>query len=83
MAAEAFYFLLDQKVTKNQASRDASLRSGPCPAVQLKPRAAILLPLFIAQGSRFSKSLLMPLPTRKGHQFYLPSSEAYLLALYL
>jgi hypothetical protein len=25
MAAEAFYFLLDQKVTKNQVSREASL----------------------------------------------------------
>jgi hypothetical protein len=25
MAAEAFYFLLDQKVTKNQVSKEASL----------------------------------------------------------
>jgi hypothetical protein len=27
MAAAAFYFLLDQKVTKNQVSKDASLRT--------------------------------------------------------
>jgi hypothetical protein len=56
MAAEAFYFLLDQKVTKNQASREASLRSGLCPAVQLKPRAAILLPLFVAQAAASAKA---------------------------
>jgi hypothetical protein len=31
LAAEAFYFLLDQKVTKNQVSKEASLRSGPLP----------------------------------------------------
>jgi hypothetical protein len=40
MAAEAFYFLLDQKVTKNQVSKEASLRSGLCPAKLIKPRAA-------------------------------------------
>jgi hypothetical protein len=28
MAAGAFYFLLDQKVTKNQVSRNASLPHG-------------------------------------------------------
>jgi hypothetical protein len=40
MAAEAFYFLLDQKVTKNQVSKDASCAHGLCPAKLIKPRAA-------------------------------------------
>jgi hypothetical protein len=40
LAAEAHYFFLDEKVTKNQVSKEASLRSELCPAKLVKPRAA-------------------------------------------
>jgi hypothetical protein len=41
LGAEPHYFFLDEKVTKNQVSKEASLRSGPLPGKKLiKPRAA-------------------------------------------
>jgi hypothetical protein len=40
LAAEAHYFFLDEKVTKNQVTRDASSAAqGHYPAKPVKPRA--------------------------------------------
>jgi hypothetical protein len=43
LAAKAHYFFLDEKVTKNQVSKNASFAAqGLCPAAPLKPRAVII-----------------------------------------
>jgi hypothetical protein len=44
IAAEGYYFLLDQKVAKNQVSKKTSWRTGLCPAKQAEPRAAVFCP---------------------------------------
>ncbi len=55
MAAEAFYFLLDQKVTKHQVSRHLLLcRTGPW--LQIRQNLGCkTLPYFVHSGHRFGK----------------------------
>jgi hypothetical protein len=55
MAAEAFYFLLDQKVAKNQASKEASLRSGPLPGSSGKTAGCNTFAPFVAQAIASAK----------------------------
>jgi len=57
MAAEAFYFLLDQKVTKNQASKEASLRTWPLPCKTDKTTGCIILPLSLYSNAHGKKTL--------------------------
>jgi hypothetical protein len=45
MAAEAFYFFLDEKVTKNQFSQNASLPHRPLPCKSDKTTGYVLLRL--------------------------------------
>ena len=76
MAAEAFYFLLDQKVTKNQVILDASLpHLALCAANKVKPKARSFLPLVVAQAiasGKITNAFAAAQPTL----FYLISPEA-------
>ena len=61
-----FYFLLDQKVTKNQVNRHLLLRcTRLLPCNQPKPRAAILCPTSVRAVPLLQQSLLMPFPALK------------------
>jgi hypothetical protein len=60
VAAEAFYFLLDQKVTKNQVGHNASLRSGPLRCKSGKTWAANFCPTFVLTYPPLLQSLLCP-----------------------
>jgi hypothetical protein len=46
LAAEAHYFFLDEKVTKNQVTRDASLPHMPLPGRSAKTTGCNLLPCY-------------------------------------
>ena len=78
MAAEAFFLFLDKKKQKSSQQRGFFAARGLCPANKVKPRAVIFLRLLSRVGLRFSKKLLCPC-LRTVRQFYLISSEAYLL----
>jgi len=80
MAAEAFYFLLDQKVTKNQVSKEASLRSLPLPAKLIKLRARSFCRR-LCRNPSLQEKLPMPLPYHSPIKFYQFLPEAFLLAL--
>ncbi|MDB5030377.1 MAG: hypothetical protein JWP71_1098 [Mucilaginibacter sp.] len=60
LAAKAYYFLLDQKVTKNQVSKEASLRSGLLRCIAGKTLGPVLLPPIVAQGPRFKQNYQCP-----------------------
>jgi len=60
IAAGAYYFLLDEKVTKNQDSKNASLPHRPCPQTVQNPGAALCCPSFAPSLPCFSNKL-MPL----------------------
>jgi hypothetical protein len=81
LGAEPHYFFLDEKVTKNQVSKEASLRSGPLPGSSGKTSGckifAPLRPLFPLASA---KNCYAP-PSAQGYQFYLPSPEAFLLTV--
>ncbi|MES2275756.1 MAG: hypothetical protein V4592_07030 [Bacteroidota bacterium] len=50
IAAGAYYFFLDEKVTKNQDSKNASFAAhGLCPANRAEPRLRLFAPLSLAQ----------------------------------
>jgi hypothetical protein len=77
LAAKAHYFLLDQKVTKNQVSKEASLRSGLCPAVQVKPRAAKFLRRFTRSYPTLQQKIAMLLPARMATSFTCPHPKLF------
>jgi hypothetical protein len=56
IAAKGFYFLLDQKVTKNQDSQNASLPLPALYAQSVRTWAAHLLPHLAAQAPCFCNS---------------------------
>jgi hypothetical protein len=60
MAAEAFYFLLDQKVTKNQVNKEASLRTGPLPGKTNKTTGCIILPPSLQPTARGKRRYALP-----------------------
>jgi hypothetical protein len=61
LGAEPHYFFLDEKVTKNQVSKEASLRSRPLPGKTDKTTGCnIFAPLSHPLAHRFSKKLLCP-----------------------
>jgi len=64
MAAAAFYFLLYQKVTKNQVSKDASLRTWPLPCKTDKTTGCIILPQALRANSTWQKDAMPLLPHR-------------------
>jgi len=69
VAAGAFYFLLDQKVTKNQVSRKASL---PHLAFALQIRQNLgckTLPYFVRAGPPLQQILLCPCSRTVQHRF--------------
>jgi hypothetical protein len=69
MAAEAFYFLLDQKVTKNQVSKEASFRSWPLPGSSAKTSGCkIFAPLRPLLPDASAKNCYAP-PNAQDHQF--------------
>jgi len=70
-------FSLIQKQPKNQASKEASLRSGPCPAVHVKPRAAKFLRRFARTCPSLQQKIAMPLPTRKAASFTCPHPKLF------
>jgi hypothetical protein len=78
MAAEAFYFFLDEKVTKNHSAKMLLCRTGPLPCKSGKTAGYVILRF--SHYSTAAKSL-MPLPHAQCQQFYLLSSEAVRLIL--
>jgi hypothetical protein len=66
MAAEAFYFLLDQKVTKNQVSREASLRSGPLPGSSAKTTGCNTFAPVVAHRPPLQQKLANAPPNAQG-----------------
>jgi hypothetical protein len=80
IAARLFYFLLDQKVTKNQASRNAPLPHWPCPANQAKPGTQKFRAFATPRNPNASAKLAFPLQPHRPPSFCLISSGAVLLA---
>jgi len=71
LGAEPHYFLLDQKVTKNQASKEASLRSRPLRGKTDKtiPKLRdIILPLSLYPNAHGKKTLC---PSRRTAQLVI------------
>jgi hypothetical protein len=69
------------KRTKNQVSKEASLRSGLLPGSSGKTAGCkIFAPLRPLVPYASAKNCYAP-PTTQSHQFYLPSSEAFLLTV--
>jgi hypothetical protein len=81
LAAEAHYFFLDEKATKNQVSRDAPLPHGALPCKSGKTTGYVLLPCCRSLNVLTSAKSLMPFSIAQSHQFYLLSPEAFLLTL--
>jgi hypothetical protein len=75
-----FFFLI--KRTKNQVSKEASLRSGPLPGSSGKTSGCkIFAPLRPLSPCASAKNCYAP-PSAQAHQFYLPSPEAFLLTVF-
>jgi hypothetical protein len=55
MAAEAFVLFLDEKNQKSSQQRGFFAAQGLCPAKQVKPRAAILLPIYRTKATASAK----------------------------
>jgi hypothetical protein len=84
VAAGLFYFLLDQKVIKNQVSRKASFAApGLCPANRVKPGTqkfrAFAAPRYACASAKLAIHLQPHCPT----SFYPVSPEAGLLPGYM
>jgi hypothetical protein len=77
MAAEAFYFLLDEKVTKNQVRKEA-LPHRPLPGKTDKTTGCIICPpASLAQGLTHLGKRRYALPAAQPYLFYQFPSEAF------
>jgi hypothetical protein len=80
LGAEPHYFFLDEKVTKNQVSKEASLRTRPLPCKTDKTTGCIILPQplqpTLMAKRRYALSAARP------NLFYQFSPEAFLLTLF-
>jgi hypothetical protein len=81
LGAEPHYFFLDEKVTKNQVSKEASLRSWPLPGKFNRITGCnIFAPLRSLLPHASAKSCYA-FPARKANLFCCISPEAFLLTL--
>ncbi|MES2274506.1 MAG: hypothetical protein V4592_00670 [Bacteroidota bacterium] len=85
IAAGAYYFFLDEKVTKNQDSKNASFAAhGLCPAKRAEPRLRLFAPLSHPLVPRFCKTLMPSLaqatmfcPLSPGSSFAVGEAKYY------
>jgi hypothetical protein len=75
LAAEAHYFFLDEKVTKNQVIRDASAAQALCAANQIKPKARSFCRL-LSHKAIASGKITNAFAAAQAYLFYLISPEA-------